>query len=213
MGTAKPMPTKKRWSVGFRIAGDDADDLASAVTSGPPELPGLTAASNWMRLVSRRFPSGERNSRRKPDTTPAVAEGPMPNGKPTATTWSPKARSAVERMVAANKIVGNRLRLKHGQIMLRPHAGHRGVGFEPVGEHHLHPLGAEHNVKIGEDDAFVDDDDPGADALFGVLAALCPVPYRRTRTIDGRMTSYAFAAGDGRVLVSSVCSTAARISS
>src|SRR6266550_6082933 len=53
--------------------------------------------------------------------------------------------------------------------MLRPHAGDRGVGFEPVGENHLYPLGAEHNVKIGEDSAFVDDDDPGADALLGVL--------------------------------------------
>ena len=55
--------------------------------------------------------------------------------------------------------------------MLRPHAGDRGVGFEPVGENHLYPLGAKHNVKIGEDNAFVDDDDPGADALLGVLTS------------------------------------------
>jgi len=30
------------------------------------------------------------------------------------------------------------------------------------------------------------------------------VPNPRTRTMDGRMTSYAFAMGDGRVVVSSV---------
>src|SRR5262249_12198319 len=106
MGTAKPMPTKKRWSVGFRIPVTMPTTSPSRVTSGPPEFPGLTAASNWMRFVSTRFPSGERNSRRKPDTTPAVTEGPMPNGKPTATTWSPRARSAVDRMVAAKRSSG-----------------------------------------------------------------------------------------------------------
>ncbi len=35
-----------------------------------------------------------------------VAEGPMPNGKPTAKTWSPSLRSAVDRMVAAKRSSG-----------------------------------------------------------------------------------------------------------
>ncbi len=78
----------------------------SIVTSGPPELPGLAAASNWIRLVSMRLPSGERYSRLRPETTPAVTDGPMPNGKPTATTSSPGARSAVERRVAGAQVVG-----------------------------------------------------------------------------------------------------------
>ncbi len=78
----------------------------SCVTSGPPELPGLAAASNWMRLESVRLPSGERNSRFRPDTTPDETDGPMPNGKPTATTRSPGMRSPVERMVAATRSSG-----------------------------------------------------------------------------------------------------------
>ena len=68
------------------------------VTSGPPELPGLAAASNWIRLVISCLPSGERNTRPRPETMPAEAEGPMPKGKPTASTLSPGARSLVERM-------------------------------------------------------------------------------------------------------------------
>ena len=58
----------------------------SIVTSGPPELPGFAAASNWIRLVIVCRPSGERNSRLSPETMPDDADGPMPNGKPTAST-------------------------------------------------------------------------------------------------------------------------------
>src|SRR5205814_8554950 len=68
----------------------------------PPELPGLAAASNWIRLV-RRSPSGARKLRLSPDITPPEAEGPMPNGKPTASTWSPGSRSLVPRMVARSE--------------------------------------------------------------------------------------------------------------
>ena len=42
-----------------------------AVTSGPPELPGLRAASVWMRLSMRR-PRSERSDRPRALTTPAV---------------------------------------------------------------------------------------------------------------------------------------------
>ena len=80
------------------------------------------------------------------------------------------------------------MRLKHGQIVLRPRAGDRGIGLEPVGEHHLHPLGAEHNVEIGKDDAFVDDDDPGADALLSVLAVL--VRFQPTHANNGRSNDF-----------------------
>src|SRR5690606_1321421 len=106
IGTAKPMPMNTRCSVGFMIAVTMPITSPSAVTSGPPEFPGLAAASNWIRLVSSRSPSGERNSRRKPETMPALALGPMPNGNPTATTWSPPARSRGERIVAATRSSG-----------------------------------------------------------------------------------------------------------
>ena len=106
MGTAKPMPIKVRASVGLRMAVTMPTTSPSMVTSGPPELPGLAAASNWIRLVSGRVPSGGSNSRSRPDTTPADADGPMPNGKPMATTWSPARRSWVERSGAAARSSG-----------------------------------------------------------------------------------------------------------
>src|SRR5438876_68369 len=80
IGTANPMPMKVPCSPGFKIAVTMPTTLPSIVTSGPPELPGLAAASNWIRLVSRS-PSGERNCRFRPETTPPDADGPMPKGK------------------------------------------------------------------------------------------------------------------------------------
>lgn len=106
MGTANPMPMKVRAGVGLRMAVTMPTTSPSSVTSGPPELPGLAAASNWIRLLSWRLPSGEVNSRCRPDTTPADTEGPMPKGKPTATTWSPGRRFWVDRRVAASKSSG-----------------------------------------------------------------------------------------------------------
>src|SRR5262249_39364819 len=59
IGTAKPMPMNTRCSVGFMIPVTMPTTSPSAVTSGPPELPGLTAASNWMRFDKDLRPSGE----------------------------------------------------------------------------------------------------------------------------------------------------------
>ena len=106
IGTAKPMPMNTRCSVGLRSPVTMPTTSPSSVTSGPPELPGFTAASNWMRLVRTRSPEAERNSRFRPETTPAEAEGPMPNGNPVATTGSPGRNPPVERMVAACRSSG-----------------------------------------------------------------------------------------------------------
>ena len=102
------MPMKVRAAVGLRMAVTTPTTLPSMVTSGPPEFPGLAAASNWMRLRISCLPSGERNTRPSPETMPPEADGPMPKGKPTASTLSPGARSAVERMVAATRSSGMR---------------------------------------------------------------------------------------------------------
>ena len=96
----------------------------SAVTSGPPELPGFAAASNWIRLVRMRLPSasGTRASARR--SRPADTDGPMPNGKPTATTSSPGRRPLVERSVAGIRSSGMRLRLQHREVVLGLRADH-----------------------------------------------------------------------------------------
>ena len=153
----------------------------SIVTSGPPELPGLAAASNWIRLVSMRLPSGERNSRlqaRRP--RPPTTDGPMPNGKPTATTSSPGCRSPVERSVAGMQVVGDRLRLQHGEVVLGLRADDVGLGLGAVGEGDRRSrLAPRDHVQVGEDDAVVDDDHAGADALLhflrSSLAGFCAI--------------------------------------
>ena len=61
----------------------DADHLAALVTSGPPELPGLSAASVWIRFsISRTVRA--RSDRPSALTTPAVTVCWKPNGLPMA---------------------------------------------------------------------------------------------------------------------------------
>ena len=110
----------------------------------------------------------------------------MPNGKPTATTWSPKREIGGGAHGGRNQIVGNVLRLKHRQIVFRSRAGHCRCGYEPIGEHDLHSLGAEHNVEIGENDASIDNHDSRANAFFHVLAAFC-VRFHPTHANNRRL--------------------------
>jgi hypothetical protein len=58
-------------------------------TSGPPELPGLSAASVWMTSSTSR-PDAARSDRPSADTTPAVTGESKPSGLPIATTSWPR---------------------------------------------------------------------------------------------------------------------------
>src|SRR5574337_66539 len=55
-------------------------------TSAPPELPGLIAASVWMKFSKVLMPRWLRPSAL---TMPPVTVWPTPNGLPIASTWSP----------------------------------------------------------------------------------------------------------------------------
>ena len=58
-------------------------------TSGPPELPGLSAASVWITSSISR-PLRERNERPSAEMTPAVTVDSKPSGLPMATTSWPR---------------------------------------------------------------------------------------------------------------------------
>ncbi len=60
-------------------------------TSGPPELPGLIAASVWMNEEKLLTPVSERE---RAETMPLVTVWPTPNGSPIASTRSPTCTSA-----------------------------------------------------------------------------------------------------------------------
>src|SRR5205807_337056 len=66
--------------------------LPAASTSAPPELPGLIAASVWMKFSKVLMP---RPVRPRAETMPLVTVCPTPNGLPMASTTSP-TRSASE---------------------------------------------------------------------------------------------------------------------
>ena len=59
--------------------------------SGPPEFPGLIAASVWITFVIG-LPVGLRTSRPKPLITPCVSVWSNPKGLPTANTDAPTRR-------------------------------------------------------------------------------------------------------------------------
>ena len=77
-------------------------------TSGPPELPGLIAASVWSSPVS--FPFSPSIVRWSPEMIPEVTVAPRPRGKPTAKTASPsrsdeeRARGSGTRSVARTRM-------------------------------------------------------------------------------------------------------------
>ncbi|KAG1167652.1 hypothetical protein G6F35_017662 [Rhizopus arrhizus] len=74
--------------------------LPSASTSAPPELPGLMAASVWMKFSYVFRPSPLRPSA---DTIPCVVVCPTPNGLPIASTTSPTRSPRSGASVAAGR--------------------------------------------------------------------------------------------------------------
>ena len=91
--------------------------LAFASSSGPPELPGLIAASVWMRLL-RVWPSSVVMVRPVADTIPLVTELEyVPSGLPIAmTSWptfnaSDTPSAAVARPVASTFTIARSVRV------------------------------------------------------------------------------------------------------
>ena len=124
-----------RAGVGLRIAVTMPITSPPIVISGPPEFPGLAAASNWISPVITCLPSCERKLTVEPgDNTGAEIDGPMPNGKPTATTSSPCCRCAVDPSVADAGRPAIFARLDDGQIVLGIGADEIDVGLGAVEE-------------------------------------------------------------------------------
>ena len=173
-------------TLGGRIKnrGDDPDNFAPVGYQRPAgaagigrgiELDKVGQHAFTIRRVKLAAQSGDDSSTRRRAYTKRIADGDnlIAYGK---------VRGGAHG--SRNQIIGNLMRLKHGQIMLRLDTGHRGFGFEPVSKHDLHPLGAEYHMKIGQDHALVDDDDPGADAFFVLFAVL--VRFHSTYSDDRR---------------------------
>ena len=95
-------------------------------SSGPPELPGLTAASIWMRSWRTGPPSVDWKVRPRPDTTPVLIEPYSPNGLPTTNAslpiWTPPGLPSV----AGTTVLGQRVRLEDRDVVVGLAGGDRG---------------------------------------------------------------------------------------
>ena len=145
-------------------------------TSGPPELPGLIAASVWMAGYVVSWPACPSASGALPTDTgrfraltmPLVTVASRPNGEPIATTFSPTA-TCVERPIVAGVQAGHAVGLDHGEVGQRVGADDgRLLGGAVVEVHRdLAALpGDRDHVVVGEDLAVGADDDAGPGALL-----------------------------------------------
>ena len=126
------------------------------LNSGPPELPGLTATSVWMKGTT--LSSG--SERPLALTTPAVTVFSKPNGEPIASTHSPTFRSLVLPSVTTGRFFASIL--QHRDVGLRVGAEHLGAELAPVGQLDGDFLGVAHHVRVGQDDAVGADDEARA---------------------------------------------------
>ena len=122
LGMAKPSPMLPPVAPpvpGTRaMARVDADDLAVMSSSGPPELPGLIAASVWMALMKEdSLPSPGVTGRLSALTMPVVTVWSRPSGAPTAMTWSPTTTLSDAPSVRGFRSV--RFDLEHGEVVAR----------------------------------------------------------------------------------------------
>src|SRR5947209_5246071 len=92
MVTAKPTPLNAGCPVGFTRPVTMPTTSPSLFTSGPPEDPGFTAASNWIRPVRERFWFGTWTDRSSPLITPVDNDRVRLNGLPTTIASSPIRR-------------------------------------------------------------------------------------------------------------------------
>ena len=79
-------------------------------TSGPPELPGLSAASVWITSSISR-PVRERKLRPSAETTPVVTVDSKPSGLPMAITNWPRFNRLESPSGAAGKVTGSTMRI------------------------------------------------------------------------------------------------------
>src|SRR4051812_47938681 len=99
MGMAKPRPTLPPWVPGWALPPGWMAELMPmtaplALSSGPPELPGLMEASVWMALMYEAedpWPSLEATGRWTALTMPVVTVPDRPKGAPMAMVASPTA--------------------------------------------------------------------------------------------------------------------------
>ena len=141
-----------------------------ASTSGPPELPGLMAASVWMNCPGLRASSREGFGRFSALTMPRVTVKRNPNGLPKASTVCPGMQLGGIAPRNAGEVLA--FDLDHGQIGQRIGADHLGGQHAAIVHGHANVDRAIHHVVVGDDVAIGRNDDAAADAVLDLRALL-----------------------------------------
>ena len=169
-----------------------------AVTSGPPELPGLRAASVWMRLSMSRPPSDAQRPAERADHAGrhrrlepvGVADG-----------HDQLADAQAARVAEARRHQVGRVHAQDGEVGLRVVADELRVQFASVAQRHAQLVGAVGDVAVGEDEAVAGDDEAGARAGVAGLGRVLRGrrrPRRPGRALRGRACSPSAAGGSRR---------------
>ena len=149
-------------------------------TSGPPELPGLSAASVWMTSSISR-PERARSERPSAETTPVVTVDSKPSGLPIAITSWPRLSSLELPRVAAGSVTGASIAHER-EIGVRVVADHaRGQAAAVDGGHADARRAADH-VAVGEHEPVGRDHDARAGAAMALVAGLRDVEPHHRRT-------------------------------
>ena len=144
-GMAKPMPFEPPERE--KIAVLTPARRPSMSISAPPELPGLIAASVWMKKPKSSTPIWLRASA---ETMPLVTVWPMPKGLPIASTRSPISRLSESANCSVGKLSSVVLDLQDREIDLLVLEQHRRVELAPVGEGDLDLVGVLDDVVVGD---------------------------------------------------------------
>ncbi len=140
----------------------------AASSSGPPELPGLIAASVWMTLSIWK-PSSPRIVRLVADTTPVVSVRSRPNGLPMAIVGSPTCTSLDDPSVSGRRSRPSGSTFSTARSVDGSLAEHLGVDDALVLEGDPHLARALHDVGVGQDRAVAIDHEARARGLAALL--------------------------------------------
>ena len=167
-GTAKPMPSLPPDSLLICVLTPTTSP--AALSSGPPELPWLMAASVWIELEMVKL-FGEVISRFSALTMPLVSVPSSPKGLPSATTLSPTDSDVRVAERERDQDVRGSVDLDDGEVGGRVRADDGRVVGRAVPEADRDRLGAVHDVVVRDDVALGVEDEAGALAAGLLLAA------------------------------------------
>ena len=149
----------------------------AADTSGPPELPGLSAASVWMTSSIRR-PLRDRSDRPSAETTPAVTVDSKPSGLPIATTRCPRFSVFELPSVAAGVPRGSAAR-SSARSMSGSSPSTSACVSPPSANFEPHAPRAADHMAVGQHQAVAGDDDAGAGPAAAVALGGLDAHHRR----------------------------------